>query len=346
MIKEKEQPKWWASDYSTKEKILFSRDRLLTPNKTGNNKFKKIISQQKTNNKHLNYDLSIGFLGDIMPINNKKIVLTSTLKKELNRLDILVVNIEGIITPKKRFLALSHNKSILAKLKKISPKAKIIVNLANNHIADFGKKEFQNSKKIIENYGFKTFGDLDNPYFDSKYFRLLGATYWNNQKFTYANSFNFTNFQKVNSVFSKQKINVFLPHWGYEMQLYPTINQVNFAENLKNWDLVVGNHSHCPQPTMFNSTNPKVIAFSLGNFCYSHYNPNHYGGAFLKICFNTKKEKRPKMIKSKYLLTEMNFKKNNVLKIKDVKKLNYSKMRIKAIKKKISYLSNLLLQEN
>lgn len=233
MIKEKEQPKWWASDYSTKEKIIFLRDRLLTPNKTGNNRFKKIISHQKTNYKHLNSDLTIGFLGDTMPVNNKEIVLTSTLKKELHYLDILAVNIEGIITSKKRFLALSHNKSILDKLQKLSPKAEIIVNLANNHIADFGKKEFESSKKIIENYGFKTFGDLDNPYFDFKNFRFLGATYWNNQKFTYANSFSFIDFQKVNSIFSKQKINVFLPHWGYEMQLYPTINQVSFSEKLK-----------------------------------------------------------------------------------------------------------------
>ncbi len=332
-VKRSERPKWWASNYSLKEKTYYLRDRVFLPYSKNKYDFDE-LAPRKIIYHNTNSNLTIGFLGDIMPINKQEIALDDELKRELASLDILVANLEGIITQKRRVLALSHDISILNKIKTIAPNAKIFINLANNHSADFGKEEFEQCKKILRDNGFEIFGHKNKPYLDYEKIRLFAATYWSNQKIECANPFDYSGYEKINSYLDEKKINILLPHWGYEMQLYPTKEQQRFIDKVDKWHLIVGNHSHCPQPMLSDEKNKKITAFSLGNFCYSHYNTNHYGGAFLKVSLNTQSD-IPSITSANFLLTQMNFDKKNIIKISSVKKLDYKKIRIKSLKRRV-----------
>lgn len=344
MLEDDNKIKWWSSDYSLKEKMSFLRDRLFLPYSKNQNEFRTINNHEKIFLPNFSIDLRIGFLGDIMPINGKKLIIDKALENEFKKLDILVVNLEGIITTKKRYLALSHDYDILEKIRNLSKDAHILFNLANNHSSDFGKSHFIESKKVIEEFGFKTFGTSLKPYLDFKNFRFYGASYWCNQNLDLVNSFNYSELRKINSSHNKDKICIFLPHWGYEMQLYPHKNQINFANQLKNWDLIIGCHSHCPQPIIYNDDNPQAVAFSLGNFCYSHYNPNHYNGAFLSISFNLQNDK-PKLVEQKFMITEMYFENKNII-INNGVKLKYLELRKRKIAKKLKKLSKKKSERN
>jgi len=73
-----------------------------------------------------------------------------------------------------------------------------------------------------------------------------------------------------------------LPHWGFELQFYPSPDQVELAQKLlTTWDLIVGHHPHTPQPISNYSTpkGHKVVAYSLGNFCYGvKWKKYHHNG--------------------------------------------------------------------
>ena len=70
---------------------------------------------------------------------------------------------------------------------------------------------------------------------------------------------------------------ILYPHWGYEMQLYPNPEQIAFGkELLSKWDMIVGHHSHCPQP--ISRYADKSLAYSLGDFSCSFIREQfHYG---------------------------------------------------------------------
>lgn len=298
---------WWASSYSGIEKIRYLRDRVMLPSKRHKNDFSEIVTHSTVLQNLSDEVIKIGFTGDLMPVGDSKIKISPEFSAYLNSVDILVINLEGIITKKRRYLALSHDKSILEFIGSLAERKKILINVANNHAGDFGSGEFYKSIKWIESFGFETFGYKEKPFIDVDKFRFYSATNWSNQQFYEINRFDIHELSDINWFYNNMKINIFLPHWGYEMQLYPTKKQVEFTRKIfGTWDLVVGSHTHCPQPCVLNTVNgnDKLIAYSLGNFAYSHYNPNHYFGAFLFLKFNKNIEK-PVLAEYEFKLTQM-----------------------------------------
>jgi hypothetical protein len=268
---------------------MYLRGRIMSPSTKRKEQFPEIKTHNHVFSKPDGENITIGFTGDVMPVKGKAIELDDILAEKINSVDILVFNLEGIITAKKRFFALSHDSEILRFFSGLSKNKKILVNLANNHSGDFGKEEFIKSLKIIESYGFEPFGISEKPFADVGNFRFCGATYWSNQHFEPILQFKSGNLQFINQFATAGKTNILLPHWGYEMQMFPSRKQVEMAgEFLQHWDVIVGNHTHCPQPFSLIEVNgvKKPVAWSLGNFCYTHYNPNHYFSAFLTTRFN------------------------------------------------------------
>lgn len=66
-------------------------------------------------------------------------------------------------------------------------------------------------------------------------------------------------------------ITIVCPHWGYEYQLSPCDNQVNWGLQMADAgaDIIIGAHPHVPQPIEWVETeagNKAVIYYSLGNY--------------------------------------------------------------------------------
>jgi hypothetical protein len=114
--------------------------------------------------------------------------------------------------------------------------------------------------------GFHVFGTDETPFIDiNDDLRIVGGTQWSNRTCDYL-----VGIEDPTHHLKQDSCNLFYPHWGYEMELYPRFETVwRGMELLNEFDVIVGHHSHCPQPvTSYPVGNAnKLIAFSLGNFC-------------------------------------------------------------------------------
>jgi poly-gamma-glutamate capsule biosynthesis protein CapA/YwtB (metallophosphatase superfamily) len=85
------------------------------------------------------------------------------------------------------------------------------------------------------------------------------------------------------------------------MQKYPSLNQQKFAKKLlKDWDVIIGTHSHYPQPITLEKIKEKnkILAYSLGDFGFLSIHPLYQKGIVLKI--TTTKNNNPVLTKCSY----------------------------------------------
>jgi hypothetical protein len=96
--------------------------------------------------------------------------------------------------------------------------------------------------------------------------RVITGTQWSNQPCIHS-----CKLKESEQYLKQDSFNILFPHWGYELELYPRIGIINQGRDLlSKFDALIGHHSHCPQPiSFFNIKNlSKLIAFSLGDFCF------------------------------------------------------------------------------
>ncbi|MBN1850632.1 MAG: CapA family protein [Deltaproteobacteria bacterium] len=182
--------------------------------------------------------------------------------------DLVIGNLEGIIThlPKPLF-ALSHTEKIIEALSRIQSPEQIALCVSNNHSSDFGHKAFQDSVNILSNNGLKIFGTKKSPsYMHTQRINIVGASMWSNKK----NCSYITRFDETGQHLSKKPgcFNIFFPHWGYEIELWPRPEIIRLGYSLlDDWDMIFGHHSHVPQPITAvpkGHTN-KLLAYSGGD---------------------------------------------------------------------------------
>ena len=82
-------------------------------------------------------------------------------------------------------------------------------------------------------------------------------------------------------------MNIFYPHWGYDLELYPRFPLIKIAQKfLHHFDAIVGHHTHSPEPITsvsgFNGSLTKLCAYSLGDFCYG----KHFGRLLSYLLYN------------------------------------------------------------
>ncbi|MBD3228893.1 MAG: hypothetical protein GF329_11960 [Candidatus Lokiarchaeota archaeon] len=266
----------WAQDkprkkistpYNFKEKVCWLKNNIFGPLK----KFNDLITflPQKIQLNDIKPEIKLGFIGDVMKMGKRELEFSDELKNFFNDIDYLIMNFEGTISDgKKVFMAQKHDERIISFLKALFPPKNTILGCSNNHSGDFGWTEFNKSYNMLKEHGFIVMGRRDEPSIMLKHkINLVNLTRWSNQPCEYISKFDC-----IESYINPEaNFKILYPHWGFEMQLYPNSKQIEGTKSLLNdWDLIVGHHSHCPQPiTAYKiRENLKLVAYSLGNFCF------------------------------------------------------------------------------
>lgn len=179
--------------------------------------------------------------------------------------DLTIVNFEGTLTERgtrqDKTFAFKGNPKYTQVLTEGSVEA---VTLANNHSRDYGDVSFDDTKKYIEEAGIVWFENLNTKVIDVKgvkvglvgLYALNGTAEDNLPKAM----------EQVKS--DGAELIVLQVHWGIEGDNYPQDSQVNLAHNAIDMgaDLVIGHHPHVLQG--MEVYKDRVIAYSLGNFCF------------------------------------------------------------------------------
>ncbi len=236
--------KRFPSPYNFSENLRWLWNNLFGPSK----KFKQLTDflPEKTTLNVISPKIKIGFVGDIMRMKNKDLQFSPELVDFVKNVDFLVGNFEGTISGgKKAFMAQEHSEKILNALETFFPPERFVLSCANNHAGDFGWTAFNKSYQLLKEHHFQTIGRRDEPSILLKnQINVVACTGWSNQPQT-----PYIVYLKENEDYYNPKadFNILYPHWGYEMQLYPNPNQIEFAKSLLNkWDMIMGHHSHCP----------------------------------------------------------------------------------------------------
>ena len=181
--------------------------------------------------------------------------------------DLTIVNMEGTLTKEttrvdKQFAF----KGDLDYVKILSSSSVEAANVANNHSHDYGEKSFQDTVQTLEKNGIKSFGYDDVAVLEVKGIRvgMFGI---------YELDDHLERIPQVKQDIAKLKdqnvdIIVAVFHWSNELVTVPDENQVTLAHLAidEGADVVVGHHPHVVQG--IDEYKGKIIAYSLGNFCF------------------------------------------------------------------------------
>jgi hypothetical protein len=122
---------------------------------------------------------------------------------------------------------------------------------------------------LLRKNQFHIFGLKDTPFLDlDPLIRIVTGTWWANMLTDLV-----ADLHDCFQFIDPSKFNICYPHWGYEMELYPRPYTVEIGDLLLDrFDMVIGHHSHTPQPITTrkrgnDTSSPKLIAYSLGDFC-------------------------------------------------------------------------------
>jgi hypothetical protein len=228
----------------------------------------------------------LAFVGDVLPTRRTAVRIGDDVREFLRSADLLVANFEGTIvdgpTPPV-FMGQAHSPAVLDLLAQLFPPERTVLCCANNHAGDYGRAQFCRSWQRLEDRGFTVIGRADRPavIVDGP-IAIASGTIWSNQPCDYV-----SRLHEAAALDARAAFRVLCPHWGYELHRYPDPEQVDLARRLLGrWDLVVGHHSHCPQPVtqLDAGTNTRrAVAYSLGNFTFGLDLRHHLQGLVLKL---------------------------------------------------------------
>lgn len=238
--------------------------------------------------------LSIIFAGDVMLardvekrlLNEERGFALSAIK-DLLIADAVVMNFEASIPEthiQTQFMEMRFSvlPDLINELKTGSPTH---LSLANNHSLDYGALGFSNTKKVLNDYGFKSFGHAtlisssSLSVIETKGQRVL-IVYLNA---TYGDVDVSLVKGLVDSV-GGVDLKVVYVHWGTEYEPINDKNQEKLAHSLvdSGFNLVVGHHPHVVQN--IEKYKDGIIFYSLGNFIFDQYwMPSVREGLLLKV---------------------------------------------------------------
>jgi len=230
--------------------------------------------------------MTVGFLGDIMPLGAREFVVDDRVKAFFAGVDLLVGNLEGTVIDGRapsRFMGQAHTRATIDLLADLFPPERTLLTCANNHAGEYGWALAAESQRILEARGFGVVGRADEPaaLVDGRVLIAVG-TDWTNRRCGYAARLEaLERLAEVDAA-----LRIACPHWGYELEANPRPPQVARAGRLlRQWDAIVGHHSHWPQPvTLYHTTGgPRLVAYSLGNFTFGLNFSKHLQGAILRL---------------------------------------------------------------
>ena len=154
-----------------------------------------------------------------------------------------------------------------------------VVNLANNHIYDFGPKSYELTKSLLDEHRIKYFGIEDKELvIETKGNRIAlngFCCYSTNPLGIHSVKNNGINdlsiasaSEKLSANAEKNMFNIFSVHCGQEHVNYPNYDHIQMARQLSEIAPYVfyGHHPHVIQG--IEEVGDSLIAYSLGNFCF------------------------------------------------------------------------------
>ena len=216
---------------------------------------------------------------------------------EIGEYDIFTVNLENPITlydrpEEKEFVFKMHPRYV----RTLAAGRVTIVDLANNHIGDYGARGLDDTMKYLDSAGIQYVGagrDLEQarrPIIIEKEGEKIGFLAYAGG--TFAAKDNRAGFAPrsesyimadVKNLRSRVDYVVVSFHWGAELAERPSQGQIRLAHNVidAGADLVVGHHPHTLQG--IERYKGGVIAYSLGNFVFGGNGLSSYPTAVLKV---------------------------------------------------------------
>ena len=160
-----------------------------------------------------------------------------------------------------------------------------VVNLANNHILNFGKEGLEDSKKYLDNSNI-SFTGVDNlviKKIEDTTFGFLGFDFTVNVPIQ-------KDWDLIKESDSKVDILIVGVHWGEEYQDKANNNQRAWAKKIieNGADVVSGHHPHWVED--YEYIDGKPIYYSLGNFVFDQmWSEETKKGLLVKLTFDDKK---------------------------------------------------------
>ena len=214
--------------YPKKEVFRWFINHIFGPSKRRKKKY-NFLQHKSTLNEISNAKYKIGFVGDIMKMFQYKLVFDQSIIDFFKPVDLLVGNLEGIITVQPGFIAAQrHNKEIIEQLTKLKSANEWLLCLSNNHSGDFGLADFVFHLDRLRFNGFNIFGRKDKPTHTINSLNFVSGTMWTNQEgCKYV-----TRFEDIEDHYidDPKIFNILYPHWYYEYELYPRKKVKNTAE--------------------------------------------------------------------------------------------------------------------
>lgn len=240
--------------------------------------------------------VSLTFVGDVLLASKVEDILKqkgydypyTNVKDYLSKPDITIANLETPITTrgteqKKEYV---YRSSPLA-LPPLKAAGIDLVNLANNHVMDYGPEGLQDTMNALDQEGIKRVGagnDLDEAYrpvimekdgVKIAFFgfsRVVPEASWKAGpgRIGVAETYNYKPpVEAIQKAKESADLVVVVAHWGAERSDHPDKNQTDLAHRYidAGADLVVGGHPHVLQG--FEQYKGKWIAYSLGNFIFT-----------------------------------------------------------------------------
>lgn len=236
-------------------------------------------SSNDLSNYNKNELVTIAATGDFIPArsvnyqtikNNNFLWTIQNVSSYFTKADIVFVNLESPIfkncpITNQGFVFCGEDKHINA-LTKINTS---VVNLANNHLSNYGENGYLKTKNILKEANILTTGD-QTQIIEKKgtKFAFLG---YNDIGYT-PNYLYKADLQKIENDIkqAKKSANVVIVqfHFGAEYSYYPDTRQVELAKSAVGFgaDLIIGNHPHYIQPVQIYKN--KVIMYAHGNFVF------------------------------------------------------------------------------
>lgn len=230
--------------------------------------------------------LRVVFVGDLLPLPRQGICVSDEVRELLTGADLVVGNLEGTLAtgPLPRvFMGQTHTPALLDFLAGLVLPDRTVLTCANNHAADYGPAAFEASLRRVEDAGIRTLGRVTSPSLAPHPMLVLtSATAWSNRPSAMVAHLDQVTVPQV----PDGALSVLCPHWGWEFEAYPRPAQVATARRmLERWELIVGHHSHCPQPVSTETVRGAVrlVAWSLGNFTAPFRLGHHRRGLVLTL---------------------------------------------------------------
>ncbi|MGH7517936.1 MAG: CapA family protein [Gemmatimonadales bacterium] len=299
---------WFSQPYSLSEAAAWLAHNVLGHSSAGRDLTSWIAPGTEAN--PIWPALTLAFIGDILPLHGVRFSIADEIRSFVRDADVLVGNFEGTLIdgrPPPVFLGQAHDEDVLDLLAELAPPERTVLTCANNHAADYGWDRFTRSCERLEAHGFTVAGRADRPAVTiGGRVVLASATAWSNRPCSWVASLA----NMGEDVAAGPGFRILCPHWGYELHRYPDRRQILEARRLiAGWDMIVGHHSHCPQPvTLFPAAGGRrVVAYSLGNFVFGLKLRHHRHGLVLKVRIGPRTDGRWAVGRIEWIATEIGF---------------------------------------